>query len=287
MKKYFIILKEEQKGPFSIEELSKFEINENTPIWYEGLSEWTTAEKLEELQLLFPKQIVPPVYKNNNVVKENTSPPVFENKELTKTLEQKQKNNTNRNLIIGGFLFLSIILLLFAFKDSFTEKDKDKKNTNRNTISSSNSGIDPVTVPVDGNAIHSDNQYFENELTEKNRNYRNNFTDYITISNNSYEYREIGGIFNLKIILTNNTDYAINGAIVSVNYIQENGKLHKSESVSFEDIPAHSSQTQYAPDSDRGTSVDYYIENIVSTEMNFNFPNGNGSTNDPYFYKYN
>jgi hypothetical protein len=50
MKKYYLHSGNGQEGPFDVEELKAKNIDKNSPIWYEGLSEWTTAGKVEELK---------------------------------------------------------------------------------------------------------------------------------------------------------------------------------------------------------------------------------------------
>ncbi len=50
MKKYFLSDGTAQQGPFTLEELQEKAITASTPIWYDGLSEWTTAGQLEELK---------------------------------------------------------------------------------------------------------------------------------------------------------------------------------------------------------------------------------------------
>jgi hypothetical protein len=116
-------------------------------------------------------------------------------------------------------------------------------------------------------------------------NYRNNFTNYLTISTNNYSYRDIGGISDLKIIFNNNTDYVIDAASVIVGYVQANGNYYKTEIVNFENIEAFSQQTQYAPNSDRGLRVEIDYEQIYSKKMHFLYPSNNGNPEDPYFYK--
>jgi len=61
MKKYFLNDGTSQQGPFDIEELKAKNINVETPIWYEGLAEWTTAGKVEELKVLFTTTAAAPV----------------------------------------------------------------------------------------------------------------------------------------------------------------------------------------------------------------------------------
>lgn len=50
MKKYFVFINEEQKGPFSIEELSKKYLTEEMLVWCEGMDGWTKAGEIEELK---------------------------------------------------------------------------------------------------------------------------------------------------------------------------------------------------------------------------------------------
>lgn len=50
MKKYYFNDGTGQQGPFTLEELQAKNINTETPVWYEGLPEWTTAGQVEELK---------------------------------------------------------------------------------------------------------------------------------------------------------------------------------------------------------------------------------------------
>ncbi len=50
MKKYFYFDGTAQQGPFTVEELLSKNISAETPVWYEGLADWTTAGKLDELK---------------------------------------------------------------------------------------------------------------------------------------------------------------------------------------------------------------------------------------------
>lgn len=49
---YFIIIEGTQRGPLSLEELQQYSISVSTPVWHEGLSDWTTAGNLPELREL-------------------------------------------------------------------------------------------------------------------------------------------------------------------------------------------------------------------------------------------
>lgn len=66
------------------------------------------------------------------------------------------------------------------------------------------------------------------ELTvEKNRRYRNNIEQYVGASTNQHSHNELGGISNLDIIVTNNTEYLLNEVNVAVDYIKDSGGIYK------------------------------------------------------------
>lgn len=58
MKKYFYSNGQEKNGPFSFEELKNEEINPDTLIWHEGLTDWTAAKYILELEEIL--QLSPP-----------------------------------------------------------------------------------------------------------------------------------------------------------------------------------------------------------------------------------
>ena len=66
MKKYFLHDGKEQSGPFDVEELKAKQITPDTSIWYEGIEDWTTAGKIEELKGLFKTSTPPPMTKKND-----------------------------------------------------------------------------------------------------------------------------------------------------------------------------------------------------------------------------
>jgi hypothetical protein len=52
MSKYHYLVNGVQEGPVSLEELKDKSISRKTMVWYEGIDEWTQAEKIEELRTL-------------------------------------------------------------------------------------------------------------------------------------------------------------------------------------------------------------------------------------------
>ena len=51
--KYWIIINNEQAGPFELEQLSSMPIKPDTPVWHEGLPNWVPAAQVAEIRNLF------------------------------------------------------------------------------------------------------------------------------------------------------------------------------------------------------------------------------------------
>ena len=120
MKKYYLHNGIEQQGPFDIDDLKIKDINKCTPIWYDGLPEWTTAEKVDDLKELIktstpppfvPKQPTPPPF----VAKQPTPLPINKPKTEQTKVWSPPKQKTKFNiwwllLILVGVIFLVIII---------------------------------------------------------------------------------------------------------------------------------------------------------------------------------
>lgn len=74
MREYYTHIGKIQKGPFTLDELKLQNINANTPVWYEGLQEWTTANEIGELEVLFDlKKTASQDFPSTNDIIENRS----------------------------------------------------------------------------------------------------------------------------------------------------------------------------------------------------------------------
>ena len=62
-KKYYLHNGVEQQGPFTIEELKVKGITKETPVWFEGITDWVKAGEVDELLVLF--QTTPPPFKSS------------------------------------------------------------------------------------------------------------------------------------------------------------------------------------------------------------------------------
>lgn len=275
MRKYFIHNGETENGPFDIEQLKTMQIKSETPIWYEGLQNWTIAGNVDELKSIIPTTSTPPKFENFAQQNTNVNPPTFNKTNPNNSSEKEpKKKNILGNILFGigvvGAIFI-VGSLAIAYFSQPSEAEEQLMNIQSDSI-----------VKEDERArINAQN-------TEKNKNYRNNWQDYISVSTNQYSYYEIGGIENLQIIATNKTEYKIDEITVNVCYEIDNGNCYKTEEITIYNIPAKSQKSENAPNSSRGKNVTLNIMGIYSDKMNFGYAPGNWANNsdDPYFTKH-
>lgn len=136
MKKYYYSDGENQFGPYSVEELKKFNLTKETLIWFEGLENWITSNEVEELKVLF-KIMPPPLIKT---VQDNHVP---------KKVNFFEKNY--KNLILAGII-LVIITIVLALK--MNSNIPEQSNTSLD--SEINNKIDENTTEY---SVDSDNSY--------------------------------------------------------------------------------------------------------------------------------
>ncbi len=102
------------------------------------------------------------------------------------------------------------------------------------------------------------------KIEQKKSYVRENIHTFVTTSNNAYHISGLGGINGLSISVANNTDYVLENVRVVVRYIKASGETWKEEPLDFVLVGPHKVMELRAPDSDRGTSVDYMITEIKS-----------------------
>ena len=132
--KYFIIENKQQQGPFSIYELKDKGITSDTPVWAEGMSDWTPAGKVDELKdFLF----------NTN---DKSVPPPYVPPRLSHATEKPEPKGSKSHgcLIISAIILLGLIIF-FAITNPDKQQHKDaikekivlalnKQTTNSNSI---------------------------------------------------------------------------------------------------------------------------------------------------------
>ena len=113
---------------------------------------------------------------------------------------------------------------------------------------------------------YSQQQKFRDDIAKKTL-IRNNIASWVTASRSGFTYSNMGGVSGLKVTITNNCDYILDMVRVRVDYIKNGGGIWDTKYVDFNNVSANSAQTLPAPDSYRGTSVDYQIVSIKSAEL--------------------
>lgn len=118
MRKYFLHNGTEQQGSFSIDDLKARNIKKETPVWCEGMTDWTPAGNVEELKNIFEQSTPPPFGK------QSSSPPPPPPKSETKLSPQpvspiKKKSSSKTVLltvlgIVIGATFAIAALLFIA-----------------------------------------------------------------------------------------------------------------------------------------------------------------------------
>lgn len=100
MTEYYIILNDNQKGPLTKEEILKMDLSGETPIWHDGIDDWTVLSDLKE----FKKQL-------------KAKPPAFKQKTNSIKTEHKSGKTTTANEFVKIFKLFkySLLISLIAF----------------------------------------------------------------------------------------------------------------------------------------------------------------------------
>ncbi len=146
-------------------------------------------------------------------------------------------------------------------------------------------------LAIGSNIISENNTNQDNFTSEDdsiNIQLRNNITSLVQVTTNQYSVDAFGGISNLDIIATNNTDYTIDEIKVAIAYIKKNDGVFKTEYLTFNNIPPKQNKSLSAPNSNRGLSVTLTKQSIKSTELNLCYDNNIiPAVGDPDPYKCN
>ena len=62
MRQYYIFDGQAKKGPFDLEQLKSKILSKETPVWYEGLTDWIMAGNIDELKEYFAIKTTPPPF---------------------------------------------------------------------------------------------------------------------------------------------------------------------------------------------------------------------------------
>ncbi len=115
---FFIIQNDEQRGPFTIDQLREMGIEATTPVWHSGLDNWTLASDIDELRDLLAFSPLP----NNEegfAATAGSTPPAWNREDLASRISQPsqsyakpKKRHTGLWVTLGVIAALAIILTI-------------------------------------------------------------------------------------------------------------------------------------------------------------------------------
>jgi len=159
MKKYFLHNGTIQEGPFDNEDLRAKNISNDTPIWHEGLSEWTTAGKIEELKDVL--KLSPPPFKTS------TPPPIQKPSSTQNNSIQipiKKKSNWIIRVIIAAVI---LGVVLYRFNKNNSNPTVNPYETNGETYQEKVMTVEEIERSQPTNFLTADGNYNENFRRDK------------------------------------------------------------------------------------------------------------------------
>jgi hypothetical protein len=91
--------------------------------------------------------------------------------------------------------------------------------------------------------------------------------NYINLVTGRYSTGVFGGISSFPVSVTNNSTVIMDLVIVNIDYIQNNQKVFKTESLSFSDLPPGETVTLKAPKSPRGIKIATRIQLVNPRQL--------------------
>tara|TARA_R110002072_G_scaffold20671_25_gene74742 strand:+ start:5634 stop:6296 length:663 start_codon:yes stop_codon:yes gene_type:complete len=135
MKKYYLHNGTEQEGPFDISDLKSKGITAKTEVWYEGISDWTNADEIDELKSLFSKATPPPIRPKS-----------------TQKEQIKKDNKLGRNLQLLGLVLLLGIIGFAVVPNLFNNNENPKSYIEQKMTIEETENSDPLRfLSVEGN----------------------------------------------------------------------------------------------------------------------------------------
>jgi nitrogen fixation-related uncharacterized protein len=280
MTEYFIHDGTNQQGPFTLDQLKSKNLRLETPIWHEGLTNWTTIGNLPELKNKLLNTTPPPFNSSNQTSSQATYNSTSYETAMSEYFPEKKRSRLIPILIFLGVVAIGIIIWLITKnnQDGDTIKDLEEKVSDERSKNEEKARVEQQK--------EDEKKRINDEVTQKNMTYRNNWEDYIKLSNGIPKINDDwGGIGEFPVTITNKTDYVIDQVDVFVNYIRRNGTSWQTKTISFLNVPPNSPETKIAPSSVNGVTLEVTIQKIICKKMHFCYPLDNGNPKDPFFCK--
>lgn len=156
-----------------------------------------------------------------------------------------------------------------ALKPGVIVRKKNSKNIHDKKDSVSNlASVVPASHTKD-----SVNQIVVSQTEIRNQKIKAHPENYIDLVAGKYTKGIFGGISSFPVTVTNNSPVKMDLVVVSVDYIQNNEKIFKTENISFNDLEPNETVTIKAPKSSRGVKTTTRIRVINSRQIDLSYSN--------------
>ncbi len=128
MKKYFLHTGKTQSGPFTLDELKQQGLRGTTMVWFDGIENWTEAQKIDELKSFVVA--TPPPFETTNPLNQtfDKAKKVLD-KDYVNEIEKKIPNSTGKKIFKLSLIVLALIGLFFVFDFIRpTQESKERKH---------------------------------------------------------------------------------------------------------------------------------------------------------------
>lgn len=169
-------------------------------------------------------------------------------------MENKTDNILKRALLITVIVAI-VIIGIYVSMQIVKANDEQEKAAQQEIID------------ADNRAKEAQEKEIRDAQESKKSAIRDNISSWVKVSRSDYRYSELGGISDLSITVTNTTEFLLDEVIVKVSYIKTNGEIWKDEYLTFSMVEPNSSKKQRAPESERGTGIEYELVSVKSTSL--------------------
>ncbi len=261
MSTYYLHDGRNELGPFTLDILKQQKLTRSTPVRQKDTDKWTPAEGVDGLkEIVAPRKIKRP---------KDVLPVMMERASDFKRERPKTAYAVMLSLgLLGGFSLYSL----------GKNAGKAAPNTGVAAAPVVPSASTAIVIPVKTNSTT------EAPKDDKEKTARQHWNRLFSVANSSYGIGFLGGIKDLKVVVTNRSDYPLDEAVAKVTYIKANGEVWKTKLITVNGVPAHDSKEQSVPDVGRSKKVAVSLQKLISKKLKFTYTAGKKVANldDPY-----
>ena len=299
MKRYLLLRDNQEKGPFTWEELNDFGLKSNDLIWIDREStRWHHPNEIQGFVTSnFPYNNVLSEQVNRGVTLQDFKPSIevqslpntadsFPNLNIeepdqeasyvaTKNDHSLQPYRPKKSALFGAYgVWITILVMLLGstvwmFKiaiDVF--KGKGFVQTGLTQV-----GATIKPLPEDLSPTKAQEEIYQNALTReivpvdtildkepvKKIPEFKELKKYLRIEANDYKVNVLGGINELKLTVRNNSGHTLEKVVLQLDYLKPNGESIQTDKYTYFSIVPHGSKTLEIPPSRRGVKIKYKI----------------------------